>query len=395
MTASTNGKDDFEMPSSLSKSVDFLLENAGPVIQYRLRKEILKNITEAEEENLLEQIYALPLFRLLATYVKPDGYIGSGMHSWDNWRGQVLHETPLQDGECAARLLSYYRIPKAHPFVAGFVTAMRDEEILQKEFSYIPPEIGRYENRFVGLQNGNSLMSLVYTMEAMLGYGDDYDDLKGFQQICLEGFRRVNGISSLDEITKFNPNAKRRGNCPYIEADEFYPDYYTLSMLAYTRTWRTVENIGMLADAFNHINAVMKPGSALAIRYKGKYSGPCFAFVNPIRAFRTDLVDTIAYRRLLTEIAMLGVGRKVRVLQESAENIEEAIANDGILRMRLEQPHNRRYSPMNIPYPTAYVDTRLEADYKNKNALLCDLTFWAVEFLYLLENAQSEVNQPV
>ena len=28
---------------SIQKSIDFLMENAGPVIQYRLRKEILKD----------------------------------------------------------------------------------------------------------------------------------------------------------------------------------------------------------------------------------------------------------------------------------------------------------------------------------------------------------------
>ena len=106
-----------------AKSTYFLLENAGPVIQYRLRKEILQDLTSAEEEKLLERIYRLPPFMLLQSYVKPDGYISSGMDSWDNWRGQVLHETPLQDGESAARLLSYYRIPKEHPTVAGFVAA--------------------------------------------------------------------------------------------------------------------------------------------------------------------------------------------------------------------------------------------------------------------------------
>ena len=101
-----------------------MLENAGPVIRYRLRKEILEDLTPGEEERLLEQIYELPQFKLVQSYAKPDGYIGSGMHSWDNWRGQVLHETPLQDGENAARLLSYYRIPKEHPLVAGFVAAI-------------------------------------------------------------------------------------------------------------------------------------------------------------------------------------------------------------------------------------------------------------------------------
>ena len=64
----------------LSKSIDFLLENAGPVIQYRLRKEILQSITTAEEESLLNEIYQTPYFKLVQRYVKPSGYIGSGMH---------------------------------------------------------------------------------------------------------------------------------------------------------------------------------------------------------------------------------------------------------------------------------------------------------------------------
>lgn len=371
------------MDGTYGKSIDYLLENAGPVILYRLHKDILMDLSESEEEKLLDQIYELPLFRLLATYVKPNGYIGNGMHSWDNWRGTVLHETPLQDGECAARLLSYYRIPKVHPFVYGFVSAMRNEDTLRKEFSYIPPEIPRYENRFVGLNNGNCLMALIDTMQAILGVGDDYDDLKDFQQICLKGFQRVNEISSLEEITKFNPNAKRRGNCPYIEADEYFPDYYTLSMLAYTHSWRTAENVRMLTDAFNHINTVMKPDNTMAVRIKGKYYGPCFALARPIRAFHPDLIDTITYRRLLTEIAMLDVGDNVGFIRESVINVKEALDKDGILRMNFDQTYNKRYSPMNIPYPTAYVDMRLEADYKNQKALLCDLTYWAIEFLHL------------
>ena len=84
-----------------NKSIEFLLHNAGPVIQYRLRKEILGDISHEEENGLLNKIYGLPYFKLIQKYVKPDGYIGSGMHSWTNWRGTVLQETPLQDGEAA------------------------------------------------------------------------------------------------------------------------------------------------------------------------------------------------------------------------------------------------------------------------------------------------------
>ena len=377
------------MSVNLSKSIDFLLENAGPVIRYRLHKEILQNLSQAEEENLLEQIYQTPNFKLVQSYVKPNGYIGSGMHSWDNWHDTVLHETPLQDGEAAARLLSYYAIPKSHPIVAGFVSAMRSADVLRKEFSYIPPEIPRFDNRFVGLNNGNSLMAFMYTMQAMMGYGDDIDELKKFQEICLKGFERIIGMNSLDDITKTR-NSKAKYNYPYIEADEYFPDSYTLAMLAYTNTWRTDENISMLVDSLNRINQIMKPENNMHVRINGKFYGPCFAMIRPLKPFKTDVIDTILYRRVLTEIAMLGVGDRVDIINESARNIEEAVAHDGILRMRLDLPHNKRYSPKSIEYPTAYVDVRLEPDYKKKNALECDLTFWAVHFLKLVEKVDNK-----
>ena len=83
----------------LTKSISFLLENAGAVIQYRLRKEILRDITQTEEENLLEQIYQTPNFKLVESYVKPNGYIGSGAHSWGKWRGVIYQPTYLADGK--------------------------------------------------------------------------------------------------------------------------------------------------------------------------------------------------------------------------------------------------------------------------------------------------------
>lgn len=75
------------------------------------------------------------------------------------------------------------------------------------------------------------------------------------------------------------------------------------------------------------------------------------------------------------------VGERVDVIRESAENIREAIDADGILRTKFKKTS---FSP----FPTAYVDVRLEVDHKRKYALECDLTFWAVQFLHLV----NEVN---
>lgn len=367
----------------LSKSIDFLLENAGPVIQYRLRKEILHSINKTEEENLLEQVYQTPHFRLLQSYVKPNGYIGSGMHSWDNWRGQVLHETPLQDGEAAARLLCYYAIPKAHPMVANFAAAMGDEDILRQEFSYIPPEIERYEKRCQGIRGGFSLMLLVYAMQSMLGYGDG-EYARPFQGVALEAFRSLLQINSLKEITKTR-QSKAKYNYPFIEEDTYFPGQYHLEVLAYTSAWRTPENIGLMANALNHYSAMLCGQNPIHVKIGSRYYVPFPLNMgnSPIRPFRADVVDSITYRRLLSEIAMLGVGERVGVIKESIANVLDAMGGDGILKMRFDLPHNPRYSPKRLEYPTPYADVRLEPDYRRKYALACDLTFWAVEFLCL------------
>jgi hypothetical protein len=375
------------MQGILRKSIGFLLENAGPVIRYRLRKEILDDISEAEEESLLNEIYELPYFKLVQSYAKPNGYIGNEMHGHSSLRGVVLHETPLHDGENAARLLSYYAIPREHPLVSGFVAAMRDEDTLRHEFSLHPSAVKRFEHRYNAMNNGNSLMGMMYTLQAMLGHGDDTDEVRAYQDICLKGFKRVLKISSLNEITKERNVKANKSNYRYLEADEYFPCIYTVAHLAYTNSWRTPENIGLLARALNHINAVMEPHEGIIgfqVKVYGNYIGPLWALTSPVRPFRADAPGT--FRRLLTEIAMLGVGETVGVIRESVENVYNAIDSDGILRMDFNAPHNRYYSPKNIKYPSAYGDVRLEADYKsNKTALLCDLTFWAVQFLTFVE----------
>lgn len=104
----------------------------------------------------IKRVLNKAIFKLVQSYVKPNGYIGSGCLSWSNWNGIILHHTPLEDGEAAARLLSYYAIPNNHPIIKNFIVAIRNENVLRAEFSYIPPEIPRFENRFVGLNSGNS-----------------------------------------------------------------------------------------------------------------------------------------------------------------------------------------------------------------------------------------------
>jgi len=364
----------------LDKSIDFLLENAGIVIQYRLRKEILQNITAAEEEKLLTEIYQLPYFKLVESYARPNGFIGNGLHGHSNWRGETLHETPLQDCEASARLLTYYAVPKNHPLLVNLSAALRDEDVLHGEFLHKKSERERFDSRYVGLCNGSGLMVIVYTLLAMFG---DENYTRSFQEISLDAFGSVLPLMSVDDITEFNPNLKRKYNYPYIFDDTYFPCMYHLTTLAYSQAWRTPQNVKIVARAINHlceINSDDHEANTLQVKGKGGFRGILWALLRPFLPFvSADSLTETMQRRYLTEIAMLGVGCEVDVIRQSADNLQDALATDGILRSN---------SKVRNHYPGAYGEVFLEDNYRKKTALACDLTFWAVQFLHYVEGAE-------
>lgn len=365
----------------LSKSIDFLLENAGDVLKYRLHKEILKDLSKTEEENLLEKVLQTPHYKLLESYVKPNGYIGLGMHSWDKFKN-----TPLQDGEAAARSLSNYAIPKDRPIIKNFISAMRDDEILKEEFSYYNPEINRFENRFLGLNNGGGLMVLIYTCQALLGYGDD-EEVKPFVNTSYKAFESLLHIQSLDDITKFKPNLKKSYNYPYIEHDTYFPCQYHLETLARTASWRNGESISALVKAINYQGKIMKDDNNLHIKIGSNYYVPLWAYVRPFKVFDpTNTVD-VAVRKTITHLAMVG-GNEIDVVRKSAEVVKEAMKKDGILRVQFESPYRKRHFKLNMQYPGPYSEISLEPNHKTDTAIWCELTFWAVQLLNILEKGK-------
>lgn len=341
-----------------SKSIDFLLENAGPVIQYRLHKEILKDLSKTEEENLLEKVMQTPYYKLVEGYAKPNGYIGVGMHSADRFQ-----QTRLQDGEAAARLLSYYAIPKDNPLVKNFVAAMRNDGILEREFMFYPPAFEQFKTRYDGLKSGTSLMVTVYAMQAMLGCGDD-EYLAPFRDISLEAFNSILKADSIKDIALYNEKLQKRFKTSYyIEQDTYVPCAYHLATLAYTTKWRTEENVDMMAKAVNHIcNANLMNGvNGIPVKANGRYGGSLWLLLYPFKPFDINTIEGVMYRRVLSEIAMLGVGTKADVIRRSVENLENALSGDGILRWKFASAYQKQQFRAR-KWPTAYCDVWLEED---------------------------------
>jgi hypothetical protein len=219
-------------------------------------------------------------------------------------------------------------------------------------------------------------------MQALLGYGDD-PEVDEFRKISFEAFNNLLSLNALSDVTKTR-QSKSTYNYPYIDENTYFPCSYNLTTLAHTNKWRTAERVQTMADALNHLNSIMCDDNVMHVKINGKYYAPLGALNRPLRAFRADLIDTILYRRVLTEIAMLGVGERVGIIRESVFNLLNALGEDGILRLPELAKRMKKY----VDYPTAYVDVRLEPDYKRKYAAECDLTFWAVQFLTLAEGVK-------
>ena len=302
------------------------------------------------------------------------------MYGHTNWRGVRLHETPLQDGESAAKLLAYYGIPKNHPLVTEFVSAMRDESVLRQEFSLNSSAEAQFSTRYSGLRQGAGLYTITYALQAMLGHGDD-GYANHFQEISLDAFAAMLNITNIEEITE--DKLKKRGNYNYhyVTEDKFLPCCYHLAMLAYSQSWRTPANIKLLASAINHMNNdLINNTDGILVKCGKNYLGPLGCLIGHFSVrhpFSVKYNNGVMQRRLLTEMAMCGLGGSAEILRQSAENVKEALSGDGVLRLKYPVKRDK-YNAVG-----GYDEVFLEPDYKRKTALDCDLTFWAVQFLSL------------
>ena len=366
------------MSFEYQKSIEFLLENGRDVIQYRLHKDILHDLTAAEEIDLLEKVMQTPEYQLLLTHVKPNGYIGIGMHSWEKFKS-----SHLDDGENAARLLHNYGIPKDIPIVQNFVKAMRDDAVLEQEFSYYNPEKVRFATRSLGINSGSSLDVTLYAMQALLGYGDD-TEMKHFVDASYQAFISLLDYESADEITTFNPNLKRKYNYPTITPDTYFPCQYHLETLANTKNWRTEENIDRLAKAIDHHDRITKDFGGFAVKINGKQVGPGWAYMNPF--FPLSFPQKAPnHRKTLTALAQV-CGDRTQVVKESVETLKEMLSEDGVLRTTFASSYEKSRFKDNFRSGHPYAEIGLEPDHKKDTAIWCELTFWAVEFLHIIEN---------
>ena len=81
-----------------------------------------------------------------------------------------------------------------------------------------------------------------------------------------------------------------------------------------------------------------------------------------------------------------GNGRRTQVVRESVETLLEMLSEDGVLRTTFTSSYEKSRFKDNFRSGHPYAEIGLEPDHRKDTAIWCELTFWAVEFLSIIES---------
>ena len=202
------------------KMIDYLLVNANPSIQYRVKTEVLNQELSFEEKNQLqEKVLKKPIIQSIIACQKENGWLGNGFH------GPNKNAGPFENQEVGTKYLGeklvYKDTPVLKKAMEAFVTTKLTDLCYRTK--------GKYFGEFRYAANGQNIIRCACIARA--GY-DDVIDIKPQIQLALDSFKRVLEVDSALDITRLR---KSGGKEKQVFNDyEKWPCYYHLDILAHT-----------------------------------------------------------------------------------------------------------------------------------------------------------------
>ena len=319
-----------------------LLEHAYPSIQYRTRSEILG---QSPSDDIIVELQAQILQDLLVKEVlswqQPDGWL-----AWDFHGGKSI--------ETGIRILCEKGVRSDHPALAKALAA------LEEHTERLDRGIGKVGKILDERGFGGSLM----IRAAVFAYAglERRPFLQGQIAQALAGFQALLAVGSIAEITEKYREKRvfRPGVC--------WPGIYHLRLLAFTQTWRTPENLQMVAGAIRRL-VELSPLPDIGVRHKSQVMAPpSFAMhdFNPDMSQMSDS-DWMMWFHRMECLARLGVIRLVPELQEQTAVLAGMLDAKGWFARKLSHPYFNQWG--------AYTGLMLENNWQSSQRRMNDLTF--------------------
>ena len=360
-------------------AINFLLENANPSIKLRIKKEILGNISPKEEMDLQTQIIEEPIYKLIASCQKENGWLGNGFHGPNRDAGAYENQ------EVGVKYLAEKAVGKGNPVLKGamkaFVTTKLTDPCYRTK--------GKYFDEFRYAANGQNLIRCACIARAEY---DDLIDIKPQIQLSLDSFCKVLEVDSILDIVrprKGRPCKSNPSGITYVFHDyEKWPCRYHLDILAHTQSWKTKENIKMLAYSIAKMMKTDRPeliglGANSWVGYQLGTLG-CFPSQG-LSVKQTCLLPSpisVEYSNrppkynleYIEWFARCGVIPYIPALKEVVDEVACSFDEKGVSNIPVLEDTLKGIG--------TYGGQQLETDWKTPTKRLCDITFRALLILY-------------
>ncbi|MBQ8332348.1 MAG: hypothetical protein IJX93_01070 [Clostridia bacterium] len=341
-----------------SKMIRFLLEHANPSIRYRVRTEILgETVPEDEAHAMQAEILAEPIVQLICACQKENGWLGNGFH------GPNKNAGPYENQEVGTKYL-------------GEKLIFRDAEVLARAMdAYVTVPLddlcyrthGKYYDEFKYAANGQNIIRCACIARA--GYADKID-ISPQIQLSLDSFRRVNEVDSILDISRIVKSGGKEKRV--FNKDERWPCWYHLDILAHTDSWKSEENVQILADSVNALMRTDRPEKQVgADSWVGHVLGCIggfkegFSLRNPAGEIQLDRCEWLC---------RCGVTPYVPALREVVDEIAASVDEEGVCRAKIDENQLHGFS--------TYGGQQLEVDWKAPVRRDCDVTYRALLILH-------------
>jgi hypothetical protein len=332
--------------------INFLLNHAGATIVYRVKNEVLKS-SDSSDIDLQKAILKERDIASIISAARPDGWLGLYFHT--RFKGAM----PFQVFEVALRYLAEKGVDLSHDAFSGaaraYLTRNVDDPVYENS--------GRlgYDYTCMGLWliRGSGI--------ARIGYEDRIDISKEIDT-SLASFFNVLNYNSISDIV-----IKNRKGQYYFKEKLLWPCIYHLKILAYTYSWRTKDNIKLLASCVDKLLSFDVFEPRIYTKINNYYASPCDAFTyNLIESFDNETVGPWLDKMEL--FSRCGISKYSKKFKAEVGKLKATINESDISEISIDERYFKNWS--------AYSGLKLEESWRSNIKKLCDINFRILLILY-------------
>ncbi|MGE5373689.1 MAG: hypothetical protein ACM3XO_01435 [Bacteroidota bacterium] len=335
---------------NISSTVERLLPSSCPSIQYRVRREILRDPP------------SLSRMCELQTQILEDGSVKKvtatqGVDGWLTWNFHGYGSM-----ESAIRLLCEKGVETDQPVLArAFLALMDCTDRMERGLG----RAGKVLDN-LGFGGAETIRASLFALAGM----EEPAFMERQTGQALDRFRFAAQVRSMDEILERHKShlVFRPGIC--------WPSIYHLRLLAWAKNWRTEEQSKMMAESIQNL-VKLSPLPDIHVLYKSQLIAPASFCMHHFTADLEKLPasEWIQWFHRMELLARLGIVKYVPELLQQVQALNGMLAEDhGMFTKKLAHPYFQKWG--------AYTGLALERDWRSAQRRINDLTFRSLLLLY-------------